>query len=428
MKPGISRGRRFNRRAFVGASLGLTAASGFGPGLGFSPPGASAQQDAAAPQTPLGLGETTLTVYVSETGHTVTGLFLDYWRATGASQVFGNPLSEPFETDDGLSSQVFERGVLQIRPDLFWSVDPYVRLLPAARTLLANDAGAILPNGRRAGGGGNRQAAIWGPLDPKSVDPLDDSRLYVKETGHAISGDFLRWYRAHEGDFYLGNPLSEPFPEGNDLVQWFECGKLVENDEGVALAPLGKQLAQRLDVPTARVPQNELPEFEETLFWKDPSPFPLTDPKAVGPKRILVDVTNQAMQAFQGDSIAMETLVSTGIPPNKTEIGRFRVRIKYPVQDMRGFTNSTGEVVAAGDGSAPSGGIPYDVPAVPNVMYVNLDAEALHGAYWHHNFGHIMSHGCINLPLDVAAFLYGWAPLGTPVTTFLQPGSSYPTS
>src|SRR5690242_5875608 len=168
MKPGISRGRRFNRRAFVGASLGLTAASGFGPGLGFSPPGAAAQQDAAAPQTPLGLGETTLTVYVSETGHTVTGLFLDYWRATGTSQVFGNPLSEPFETDDGLSSQVFERGVLQIRPDLFWSVDPYVRLLPAARTLLANDAGAILPNGRRAGGGGNRQAAIWGPLDPKS--------------------------------------------------------------------------------------------------------------------------------------------------------------------------------------------------------------------------------------------------------------------
>src|SRR5581483_10127858 len=138
-----------------------------------------------------------------------------------------------------------------------------------------------------------------------------------------------------EGDFYLGNPLSEPFPEGHALVQWFECGKLVQTDDGVNLAPLGPQLADRLGVATARVPQNDLRDFDETLFWQSPSPLPMTDPKATGPKRILVDVTNQAMQAFQGDSIAMETLVSTGIPPNKTEIGRFRVRIKYPVQDMK---------------------------------------------------------------------------------------------
>jgi lipoprotein-anchoring transpeptidase ErfK/SrfK len=27
-----------------------------------------------------------------------------------------------------------------------------------------------------------------------------------------------------------------------------------------------------------------------------------------------------------------------------------------------------------------------------------------------------MSHGCVNLPMDVAAFLYGWAPIGTAVT------------
>ncbi|MDP9473018.1 MAG: L,D-transpeptidase, partial [Chloroflexota bacterium] len=59
---------------------------------------------------------------------------------------------------------------------------------------------------------------------------------------------------------------------------------------------------------------------------------------------------------------------------------------------------------------------PYGVKDVPNVMYINFDAEALHGAYWHDNFGTPMSHGCINLPLDVSAFLFGWAPLGTPVS------------
>ena len=30
-------------------------------------------------------------------------------------------------------------------------------------------------------------------------------------------------------------------------------------------------------------------------------------------------------------------------------------------------------------------------------------------------FGEPGSHGCVNLPVDMAAFLYGWAPLGTPV-------------
>jgi lipoprotein-anchoring transpeptidase ErfK/SrfK len=48
-------------------------------------------------------------------------------------------------------------------------------------------------------------------------------------------------------------------------------------------------------------------------------------------------------------------------------------------------------------------------------MYFDSDAEALHGAYWHNNFGNPMSHGCVNLPLDFAHFLYGWAPLGTMV-------------
>ncbi len=42
-------------------------------------------------------------------------------------------------------------------------------------------------------------------------------------------------------------------------------------------------------------------------------------------------------------------------------------------------------------------------------MYFNGD-EALHGAYWHNNFGNRMSHGCVNMPIDVAEFVYDWAP------------------
>ena len=58
----------------------------------------------------------------------------------------------------------------------------------------------------------------------------------------------------------------------------------------------------------------------------------------------------------------------------------------------------------------------YNVPDVPDVMYFDNDGNALHGAYWHNNFGTPMSHGCVNLPLDVAHWMYEWAPIGTPVT------------
>ena len=60
----------------------------------------------------------------------------------------------------------------------------------------------------------------------------------------------------------------------------------------------------------------------------------------------------------------------------------------------------------------------YEVSDVPHVMYINYEAEALHGAYWHNNFGQKMSHGCVNQPLDVAAFMFDFAPLGTPVNVY----------
>jgi len=154
------------------------------------------------------------------------------------------------------------------------------------------------------------------------------------------------------------------------------------------------------------------------LFVTAPNPLQDFDPYAAGPKRIEVDIAKQQLWAYQGESLILTTLVSTGLKPNDTEEGRFHVRIKYPKQDMGGFTDSTGEVVSVGEDPTPGAsqaGLRYDVEDVPNVMYINFDAEALHGAYWHSNFGNRMSHGCINLPVEVSAFLYGWAPLGTQV-------------
>jgi lipoprotein-anchoring transpeptidase ErfK/SrfK len=56
----------------------------------------------------------------------------------------------------------------------------------------------------------------------------------------------------------------------------------------------------------------------------------------------------------------------------------------------------------------------YDLPNVPHVMYFHK-GYAIHGTYWHNNFGRRMSHGCVNANKAAAAWLYNWAPVGTPV-------------
>lgn len=369
---------------------------------------------------PLEVGQTELQVFVPATGHTLRGTMLDYWRATGAASVYGLPISEPFASADGLYSQAFENAILQYRPDYAWTDDPTVRLYNLGSVAMKSRLGAFGPDGRRIGGGGDRRDFAFRPIDPNgsaAANAWNSGGTYIEATGHTLTGEYLAFWQAHEGWFYLGNPISQPFIDRGKRVQYFEGGVLTSNGEVAKLAPVGRELAALLGVDTSPVDGGNLPVFDETLFLKEPNPVQQFDPYAPGPKRIEVSITEQRLWAYQGDELVLTTLVSTGLAPNDTEEGRFHVRIKYPKQDMAGFTDSTGEVVSVGDDETPAAqrGSRYEVTDVPNVMYINFDAEALHGAYWHSNFGNRMSHGCINLPVDVSAFLYGWAPLGTQV-------------
>jgi lipoprotein-anchoring transpeptidase ErfK/SrfK len=107
---------------------------------------------------------------------------------------------------------------------------------------------------------------------------------------------------------------------------------------------------------------------------------------------ISVDLSDQRLVAYEGDRAVRSTLVSTGRSYTPTPIGRFAIRNKIAYQTMVG----------------PG----YYLPRVPHVMYF-VGGNALHGAYWHNNFGTPMSHGCVNLPLDEAAWLFQWASVGS---------------
>jgi hypothetical protein len=316
--------------------------------------------------------------------------------------------------------------VFEFYPELIWTDLPSVSLMPTSQTVLRDRVGDFRSDGRRDAGGGDRRSAAWSALGPESSSAqraIANGETYSEQTGHTVTGAFYQWYLSHEGASYIGNPISQPINDRGGVVQYFDGGALFRNDDDqVSVLPIVKENASLLGIDTSKVDQGDLPVYDELLFWQADNPNPLGDPYTAGRKWIEVSISEQTLWAYQGNTLVSSTLVSTGIEPNHTEQGVFHVRYKLEKQDMAGTTGPNGEVVALGEGAAEAaetgqtdGQTAYTVKDVPNVMYINMDAEALHGAYWHNNFGTPMSHGCINLPLDFASFLFGWAPLGTMV-------------
>ncbi len=121
-----------------------------------------------------------------------------------------------------------------------------------------------------------------------------------------------------------------------------------------------------------------------------------SDPTAE--KHIYIDIAAQKLYAMEGKTTILETYIASG-KWKQTPIGNFNVWTKLRATRMSG-----------GEGADA-----YDLPNVPYVMYFYSDF-GLHGAYWHNNFGHQMSHGCVNMRIVDARDLFNWAEVGTPVS------------
>lgn len=115
-------------------------------------------------------------------------------------------------------------------------------------------------------------------------------------------------------------------------------------------------------------------------------------------KHIYVDLTTQTLKAYDGDTLFMETKISSG-KWYPTPTGDFRIWRKIRAAKMSG-----------GQGASY-----YYLPNVPYIMFFSNSeiapgrGFALHGTYWHNNFGHPMSHGCVNMRTIDAQKLYYWA-------------------
>jgi lipoprotein-anchoring transpeptidase ErfK/SrfK len=357
-------------------------------------------------------------VYVAETGQIVQGAFLDYWRAWQGAASFGWPLTPEIE-ENGQIVQYFGYARLELMPDgtvrhgdLGVDYKPYV---VEAMETWANEADD-LPTPRLA----EIEAVTidealteeargflraMDPVDPADVDLATEERRYVEETGHTVQFGFLNYWINTGEDDYLGNPITEPYTIGDATYQIFESGQLRwEPQAAVRAEPVGLKLAQLRGLDMSPVPQGEVPTYSEDLFSPPLTPIPVpTEPAQTelgaaqaGERWIQVDLTNQYMIAWEGDVPVIESYVSTGRDQFATPPGTFYILRKVLIEDMEGVI----------------GGEYYHVADVPHALYFTDRGHAFHGTYWHNNFGTPMSHGCINLPLDVAERLYHWVPMG----------------
>lgn len=110
-------------------------------------------------------------------------------------------------------------------------------------------------------------------------------------------------------------------------------------------------------------------------------------------KWIEVSLKEQKLRAWEGDKIFMEFPISSG-KWYKTPTGDFAIWYKTRHQRMKGGSKELGTF--------------YDLPNVPSNMFF-YQGFAIHGAYWHNNFGNPMSHGCVNSPLSQVKELFEWA-------------------
>ena len=137
---------------------------------------------------------------------------------------------------------------------------------------------------------------------------------------------------------------------------------------------------------------------------------PISPDVPASQKRIEVNLALQTLQAFENDRLVLETKISSGVPssrptdngiPTETPKGSFGIYSKMPSKHM-------------GDGRLMAGNLDihaYELVGVPWTMFFHrLDTGyALHGTYWHNNFGYQMSHGCVNMRNPEAKWLFRWS-------------------
>ena len=165
-------------------------------------------------------------------------------------------------------------------------------------------------------------------------------------------------------------------------------------------------LTDRVIYPYAEVVQVYATQNVEGVDWNMIGPgewveariFATVTPNTTPPEGVTsgrwihVDLAEQTLAVYDNYQLVFATVVASGLEPFWTRPGLFQIYQKKETETMR--NNDPTDF--------------YYLDNVPWTMYFDK-ARALHGAYWRTRFGYPQSHGCVNLSVGDAHWLYNWA-------------------
>jgi hypothetical protein len=150
------------------------------------------------------------------------------------------------------------------------------------------------------------------------------------------------------------------------------------------------------------------PEWTHLFAPEELAPFSPQVPEQE--KHIEIYLDRQLLLAFEWNVLVYAARVATGRRNYESPTGWFHTFHKRPTYHMFGGADEFSV---------------FDLPGVPWDSYITENGVALHGTYWHNDFGTQHSHGCINMALEDARWIYSWTlPTVPPAESLLlQPGA-----
>ena len=227
---------------------------------------------------------------------------------------------------------------------------------------------------------GNLQLVRWQPQIPETFIP-ESGTLFE------ISVPYTRAYRQPDPFstpvyrlYYRSTAWVKSVHTGMDGRAWYS---LLDDALGIQYYARAEHLR--------RIGEDEISPISTDVPWSE--------------KKIEIDLYSQKLRALEYGQAVFETKISSGIPdknprfngiPTITPSGRFYITRKTPLRHM-------------GDGNLTSNLDAYELPGVPWVCFFHITGVAVHGTYWHTDFGRPRSHGCVNVPTEAAQWIYRWS-------------------
>ena len=182
-----------------------------------------------------------------------------------------------------------------------------------------------------------------------------------------------------------GQRLRIPLPAGN--TSWSPTANSFAIEPDAQESDVSESYRRQGE---AYAPESYAPESYDRSYSREDTRLRT---EATGEKWIDVDLSEQRLIAYQGDTPVRVFRISSGKSSTPTVTGSFRIWAKIDMQDMSGGSREAGTY--------------YYQPDVPWVQYFYED-YAIHGAYWHNSFGRPVGQGCINMRVEEAQWLYEW--------------------